>query len=129
MAQEIEFGTFGVYHDSATDRYWPLTEFDVWEADVHDAMYPQDEEGNVTSYQKPIGMSVIYETTTTCADEVLSMKFNVLCDETMENSDDDTFVPARVTASNLVGCQKFMEFEHYTGCTKYSALGFTNFLN
>jgi hypothetical protein len=75
-------------------------------------------------------MSVIYDTTTPCGDdEVLSMKFNVLCDASMEIKGDDTFVPARMTRSNLVGCQKFMEFEHFSGCTKFSALGFTNFLN
>jgi MFS family permease len=50
-----------------------------------------------------------------------------MCNEEMEN--EDGFVAAKLIEHNLTGCQKHLKFEHKTGCTVYSALKFTNFLN
>jgi hypothetical protein len=50
IIDEVEFGTFGVYRDGESGRYFPLNKFAQWEPEVYDAMYLQDEEGEVISY-------------------------------------------------------------------------------
>lgn len=86
----------------------------------------------------PSGIDVIYETTTACgADDldVLSLKYTVICDETMDEpiepaeGETKAFLRATVTGSDMSECQKTIAFTHYTGCVQYSALGFVNFLN
>lgn len=98
-------------------------------------MFELDAEGNVISKDDPSGVSVTYETETTCGTGTLSLNFQVQCDETMEEPAEPLegqvkeFIPATIVSSSLAGCEKQIVFKHYTGCSEYSMLGFVNFLN
>ena len=139
IVEKVDHASFGVYYDSVADIYTPLNIADQWLSDEANAIYPENEEGEVQSQEDAVGISVIYKSDTVCMNgeeaSVMALKFNVKCnllaDEEPDTNEDGTnkFVSATVTSSNLSGCCKEISFEHHTGCYQYSALGFVNFLN
>jgi hypothetical protein len=53
----------------------------------------------------------------------------VRTEATVADDGTNVFVPAVMTYGLPAACEKILSFTHHTGCTKYSALGFVNFLN
>jgi hypothetical protein len=64
IADEVEYASFAVFRDGSD--FYPLNKEDQWLADTTDALYPVDEEGNVTSKDNADGIQVIYDSGIVC---------------------------------------------------------------
>jgi hypothetical protein len=149
-SEDVEYASFAIFEDASGD-YYPLNKEDQWLADTTNALYPVDENGEITSKDKADGVEVFYDSGIVCkaaveavvasegvtavaaaAAENYALKFDVRCDgteATFNEYKNAIFLPAVITGSDLSACAKTMSLTHHTGCYQYSALGFVNFLN